>query len=103
MGVFIFGAVATPTTDPFGMIALAGPIVILYFIAVGVAMLNDKRRRRQNPDAELDDDEASDLDLTPEAIGEVETVSASRALPEQAGGTTEGASSGRVNGYDDFT
>lgn len=96
MGVFIFGAVATPTTDPFGMIALAGPIVVLYFLAVGVSILNDKRRRRANPDADLDDDEASDLDLTPEDIGEMESVSASRALPEQS--STE-----RVNGYDDVT
>ncbi|MCS0601938.1 twin-arginine translocase subunit TatC [Streptomyces sp. LP11] len=96
MGVFVFGAVATPTTDPFGMIALAGPIVVLYFIAVGVSMLNDRRRRRNSPDAELDDDEASVLDLTPESVGAVEPLSASRALPEQA--TTD-----RVNGYDDVT
>ncbi|MFI7414084.1 twin-arginine translocase subunit TatC [Streptomyces sp. NPDC049627] len=96
MGVFIFGAVATPTTDPVGMLALAGPIVVLYFIAVGISLLNDRRRRRNNPDADLDDDEASDLDLTPEDIGEVETVSASRALPEQT-------SRERVNGYDDVT
>jgi sec-independent protein translocase protein TatC len=96
MGVFVFGAVATPTTDPFGMIALAAPIIVLYFIAVGVSMLNDMRRRRADPDAELDDDEASDLDLTPEPVGEVETVTASRSLPEQA--TTD-----RVNGYDDVT
>lgn len=65
MGVFVFGAVATPTTDPVGMIALAGPIVVLYFMAVGFSLLNDKRRRRADPDAELDDDEASELDLTP--------------------------------------
>ncbi|MFE7274808.1 twin-arginine translocase subunit TatC [Streptomyces sp. NPDC057623] len=96
MGVFVFGAVATPTTDPIGMMALAGPIVILYFMAVGFSILNDRRRSRNNPDADLDDDEASDLDLTPETIGEVETVSASRSLPEQA--STE-----RVNGYDDVT
>ncbi|MEV6666083.1 twin-arginine translocase subunit TatC [Streptomyces nigra] len=96
MGVFVFGAVATPTTDPVGMIALAGPIVILYFIAVGISLLNDRRRARNDPDAALDDDEASDLDLTPESIGAVEPVAPSRALPEQA--TTE-----RVNGYDDVT
>ena len=42
------------------------------------------------------DDEASDLDLTPEAIGDVEPVSANRALPEQT-------STDRVNGYDDVT
>lgn len=96
MGVVIFGAVATPTTDPFGMLALAGPIVVLYFIAVGISLLNDRRRRRADPEAELDEDEASQLDLTPEAIGDVEPVSATRALPEQT--STE-----RVNGYDDVT
>ncbi|MFE7893120.1 twin-arginine translocase subunit TatC [Streptomyces sp. NPDC057412] len=98
MGVFIFGAVATPTTDPVGMIALAGPIVILYFIAVGIALLNDRRRHRADPDAALDDDEASDLDLTPESIGEVERVSPGRALPEQATSERD-----RINGYDDVT
>ncbi|MFH8290595.1 twin-arginine translocase subunit TatC [Streptomyces sp. NPDC018059] len=100
MGVFIFGAVATPTTDPVGMIALAGPIVVLYFMAVGISLLNDRRRRRNDPDAALDDDEASDLDLTPEAIDEIESVSAPKALPEQAG---TGRADHRVNGFDDVT
>ncbi|MFE0106823.1 twin-arginine translocase subunit TatC [Streptomyces sp. NPDC059009] len=99
MGVFVFGAVATPTTDPFGMIALAGPIVVLYFMAVGVSILNDKRKRKNDPDAELDDDEASDLDLTPEDIGGNEPVTARRALPEQAGSDHRD----RVNGFDDVT
>jgi sec-independent protein translocase protein TatC len=103
MGVFVFGAVATPTTDPFGMIALAGPIVVLYFIAVGIALLNDRRRGRANPDAELDDDEASSLDLTPQSIGDVEPVPAAPALPEQVGGGVDGTPSARYNGYDDIT
>ncbi|MEU2669509.1 twin-arginine translocase subunit TatC [Streptomyces sp. NPDC007164] len=98
MGVFVFGAVATPTTDPVGMIALAGPIVVLYFMAVGFSLLNDKRRRRANPDAELDDDEASELDLTPESVGEIESVSSARSLPAQASSDRD-----RVNGYDDIT
>ncbi|AXE76968.1 twin-arginine translocase subunit TatC [Streptomyces atratus] len=98
MGVFVFGAVATPTTDPVGMIALAGPIVVLYFMAVGFSLLNDKRRRRADPDAELDDDEASKLDLTPEDVGEIESVSSARALPAQASSDRD-----RVNGYDDIT
>ncbi|WP_409237288.1 twin-arginine translocase subunit TatC [Streptomyces sp. PA5.6] len=100
MGVFIFGAVATPTTDPVGMIALAGPIVVLYFIAVGISLLNDRRRRRNNPDAELDDDEASELDLTPQAVDDVEAVRPPRALPEQA---NAGRNDQRVNGFDDVT
>ncbi|MGW9120548.1 twin-arginine translocase subunit TatC [Streptomyces sp. NPDC055663] len=98
MGVFVFGAVATPTTDPVGMIALAGPIVVLYFLAVAFSLLNDRRRRRANPDAELDDDEASKLDLTPEDVGEIEPVSSSRSLPAQASSDRD-----RVNGYDDIT
>ncbi|MFJ9827971.1 twin-arginine translocase subunit TatC [Streptomyces sp. NPDC101160] len=103
MGVFIFGAVITPTTDPVGMLALAGPISILYFGAVGIALLNDKRRARRNPDAELDDDEASELDLTPEPVGPTETVPAARALPGQATGEQDAAGSQRLNGYDDIT
>ncbi|NUK86712.1 twin-arginine translocase subunit TatC [Streptomyces lunaelactis] len=99
MGVFVFGAVITPTTDPIGMIALAGPITLLYLMAVGFSLLNDRRRRRKDPDAELDDDEASDIDLTPEAVGEVEPVLASGSVPEQA----DGNRSNRLNGYDDVT
>lgn len=95
MGITVFAAVATPSTDPLTMMALAGPIWILYFGAVVVALANDRRRRRREALGPADD-EASDLDLTPEDIGEVETIPATRALPEQA--STE-----RVNGYDDVT
>ncbi|MGX1881992.1 twin-arginine translocase subunit TatC [Streptomyces sp. NPDC055287] len=103
MGVFLFGAIITPTTDPIGMLALAGPITVLYFMAVGFSILNDKRRARRNPDAGLDDDEASELDLTPESIDEIETVSASRALPAQAGSESAGPGQKQLNGYDDIT
>ncbi|MEV4948688.1 twin-arginine translocase subunit TatC [Streptomyces sp. NPDC053755] len=103
MGVFVFGAIITPTTDPIGMLALAGPITVLYFAAVGFSLLNDRRRKRNNPDAELADDEASSLDLTPEAVGAVEPVGASRALPEQATGEPDGARAHRQIGYDDIT
>ncbi|MFJ6865957.1 twin-arginine translocase subunit TatC [Streptomyces termitum] len=97
MGVFVFGAVITPTTDPVGMIALAGPITLLYLAAVGFSLLNDRRRDRNNPDAELSDDEASSLDLTPEP------VPAARPLPEQATGDSDGARAHRTGGYDDIT
>lgn len=100
MGVFVFGAVATPTTDPFGMIALAGPIVVLYFIAVGIALLNDRRRERAEESAELDDDEASPLDHRPEPIAGPERLTA--AVPEQAR-QTEALPPGRYDGYDDVT
>ncbi|MFF4273959.1 twin-arginine translocase subunit TatC [Streptomyces sp. NPDC001536] len=96
MGITVFAAVATPSTDPLSMLALAGPIWVLYFIATLFSLLNDRRRRNKEAEGPADD-EASDLDLTPEDIGEIETVSASRALPEQASGPE------RVNGYDDVT
>lgn len=92
MGVFVFGAVATPTTDPVGMIALSGPIVVLYFVAVAFSLLNDRRRARQEATGPADD-EASELDLTPETVEPAEPVA---ALPEQA-------TKDRVNGYDDVT
>ncbi|MEU4346450.1 twin-arginine translocase subunit TatC [Streptomyces sp. NPDC023838] len=98
MGVTVFAAFATPTVDPVSMLSLATPIVLLYFIAVGVAMLNDKRRRERE-EAKPADDEASDLDLTPADIGDIEPVT-TPSLPEQADG---GRSSSRVNGYDDIT
>ncbi|MET9358542.1 twin-arginine translocase subunit TatC [Streptomyces sp. NPDC006617] len=95
MGITLFAAIATPSTDPLTMIMLAGPIWVLYFAAVTISLLNDRRRARREA-LEPDDDEASDLDLTPEGIGEVEPVTTARALPEQA-------TKDRVNGYDDVT
>ncbi|MFF0462171.1 twin-arginine translocase subunit TatC [Streptomyces mexicanus] len=95
MGITVFAAVATPSTDPVSMLMLAGPIWVLYFGAVVFSLLNDRRRRLRDA-AGPADDEASELDLTPEDIGEIEPVAASRSLPDQAGPE-------RVNGYDDVT
>jgi len=43
-GIFVFGAVATPSTDPFSMLALALPMVALYLIAEAIAHVHDKRK-----------------------------------------------------------
>ncbi|MFD5510136.1 twin-arginine translocase subunit TatC [Streptomyces sp. NPDC059761] len=98
LGITIFAAFATPTGDPLTMLSLAAPIIALYFVALGICLVNDRRRRRGNPDALLDDDEASELDLTPAPIGEMEPVQAPAALPEQADGGRR-----QINGYDDAT
>jgi sec-independent protein translocase protein TatC len=59
---FAFAAIATPDPGPFGMTLLAACMTLLYFIAVGVAALNDKRKGRGNElYADLDDDEVSPL------------------------------------------
>ncbi|WP_308166213.1 MULTISPECIES: twin-arginine translocase subunit TatC [Actinomadura] len=63
-GIFAFAAVATPSADPFTMLALALPTVVLFEIAALLAFFNDRRKaRRPDPYADLADDEASPLDL----------------------------------------
>jgi sec-independent protein translocase protein TatC len=47
LGSFFFGAVATPNGDPLAMTFVAVPMIALSFIAVGVALLNDRRRTRK--------------------------------------------------------
>src|SRR4029450_5481934 len=41
---FAFAAIATPDPGPFGMTLLAACMVLLYFIAVGVGYINDRRK-----------------------------------------------------------
>ena len=61
--IFVFSAMMTPTPDAWTMLALAVPMVIFFYAAVGVATLLDRRRSRREPDwAKLSDDEASPLD-----------------------------------------
>ncbi|MGW2372528.1 MULTISPECIES: twin-arginine translocase subunit TatC [Kitasatospora] len=79
MGITVFAAFATPSADPLTMLALAAPIWALYFLAVSIALLNDRRKRRNNPDADLDDEEASHLDLSVQPVEGAETVQASSA------------------------
>jgi sec-independent protein translocase protein TatC len=63
IGIFIFAAMMTPTPDAWTMLALAMPMIVLFYAAVGVATLLDRRRSRREPDwANLSDDEASPLD-----------------------------------------
>ena len=45
-GTFIFGAAATPSTDPFSMLALALPMTVLYLIAEAVSRANDRRKAK---------------------------------------------------------
>lgn len=61
IGIFVFAAVATPSTDPLTMLFLALPMTVLYLVSEVIAKLTDRRKARAAPD-ELDDDEASPLD-----------------------------------------
>lgn len=65
VAAFTFAALATPTPDVLSMFLLATPLLVLFAVAIGVCLLNDRRRRRRGdlddvPD-DLADDEASAL------------------------------------------
>lgn len=67
MGVFVFAAVATPSTDPWSMLFLAVPMTILFLISEVIARLLDRRRARVATDPWADD-QASDLDYRVEDV-----------------------------------
>ncbi|MGY1844521.1 twin-arginine translocase subunit TatC [Modestobacter sp. SYSU DS0875] len=74
----VFAAFITPTQDPFTMILMAGPMIVLFEIAIQIARLVDRRRAKKAAAAGLtglDDDEASPfiggpsaLDTTPSGL-----------------------------------
>ena len=52
-GTFVFGAVATPSTDPFSMLALAAPMTVLFLAAEVIAHILDRRKARRAPASDL--------------------------------------------------
>lgn len=61
IGLFVFAAVATPSTDPLTMLFLAVPMTVLYVVSEVIARLTDRKRGKAKP-AEIGDDEISSLD-----------------------------------------
>lgn len=61
IGIFVFAAVATPSTDPLSMLFLAVPMTVLYLISEIIARLTDRHRAKARPD-ELSDDQAAPLE-----------------------------------------
>jgi sec-independent protein translocase protein TatC len=51
--ITLFVAGFTPSPDPLSMIALAVPLILLYFMAGGIALLNDRRRRKKAERADI--------------------------------------------------
>ena len=65
MAIFVsavIGAIATPVAEPMAMFLLMVPLLILYFVAAGVATLHDKRLERKSAavDLELENPQAID-------------------------------------------
>ena len=69
--IFLFAAVATPSTDPFTMCAMALPMVLLFEGAVLFAVVHDRRKARRKAAEQvvetLDDDQPSVIDPRPSA------------------------------------
>jgi len=61
IGIFVFAAVATPSTDPLTMLFLASPMTVLYFVSENIARLTDRKRKRV-ADAGIGDDELSPIE-----------------------------------------
>ncbi|HEY3714050.1 MAG TPA: twin-arginine translocase subunit TatC [Jatrophihabitantaceae bacterium] len=60
--IFLFAAVATPTTDPFTMCAMAVPMTVLFEAAVLFAVVHDKRKAKRKAEAKANAVEDDDLD-----------------------------------------
>jgi sec-independent protein translocase protein TatC len=81
----VFAAFVTPTQDPFTMLAMSGPMILLFEGAIQVARLVDRRRAKRDAIAgfhDLDDDEASPLDASPSSLEEQAALGAPTPIDE---------------------
>lgn len=65
-GAFVFSAVATPSTDPISMVALALPLTILMLVVEFIARINDKRRAAKGDDPIANDKVLAELNAQDE-------------------------------------
>ncbi|MDN5899370.1 MAG: twin-arginine translocase subunit TatC [Brachybacterium sp.] len=75
---FAFTAVMVPTPEPFTLIAMSAAIASLFFGAIVIALLHDRRVGRRAGNEDLADDEASRID------DDVEKVDGPSRLDEDA-------------------
>ena len=47
LAITLFTAIATPSADVISMLLLAAPMVVLYFVAVGIALVHDRGAERR--------------------------------------------------------
>ncbi|SOD73891.1 Sec-independent protein translocase TatC [Jatrophihabitans sp. GAS493] len=70
--IFLFAAVATPSTDPFTMCAMAVPMCVLFEVAVLVAVIHDRRKAKRLAAVQLPDDQPSMVDPIPTPLQELD-------------------------------
>jgi sec-independent protein translocase protein TatC len=46
VGIAVLAAAVTPTVDPVNMALVMAPMVVLYFLSIGLAALAGRRRRQ---------------------------------------------------------
>jgi sec-independent protein translocase protein TatC len=99
--IFVFAGFATPTQDPFSMLALAAPLCLLYEVAMAVARQNDKRRARAAAEdgfGDLSDDEASPA---PPTSSQLAGTDADRRFDQREFDDTPAATVGSSSHWDD--
>jgi sec-independent protein translocase protein TatC len=84
--IFVFAAMATPSTDPFTMIGMALPMCVLFELSVLWSYVYDRRRAKRAAEAEVEqlpDDVPSQIDPIPEKLppGDRETESEWTEIP----------------------
>ena len=63
--IFLFAAIATPSTDPFTMCAMAVPMCLLFEGAVVIAIIHDRRKANRLAVPDPGDDVPSEIDPIP--------------------------------------
>lgn len=77
--IVLFAAITTPAADLWSMFLLAAPMVVLFFIAVGIALLHDRRADKRRA-AEF---EEYGLDLSEPDLSEFDDDAGASAKPSK--------------------
>ncbi|WP_235778488.1 twin-arginine translocase subunit TatC [Sinomonas notoginsengisoli] len=69
--VFVLAAIAAPGADAISMFMLAIPLLALFFVAIGICLLNDRRRARRTAKFAAETDASAD---TPTSRADLEDL-----------------------------